>query len=102
MNGFDVEPLKNRRREIAQVGRDNQSRSTVNRSRQHVTVVGIEKCQCRDEGFVVGDETIGDVLIHELSASGQARGRDIRAIGRDVPRPFVMNLVRPTGLEQAR
>lgn len=49
--------------------------------------------------FRPGDETIGDMLVHELATSSEARGRDVRPIGRDVSRPLVMNLIRPTGLE---
>ena len=102
VNGFDVELLKNRRWEIAQVERDDQSRPAVNRSRQHVTVIEVGKRQRRNDGLVLGDEAIGDVLIHELPASSQARGRDIRAIGQDVPCPLIMDLIRPASLEQVR
>ena len=51
-----------RRREIAQVERDDESRPAVDRRRQHVPVVGVGKGQGRDEGLVPGDEAIGDVL----------------------------------------
>ena len=48
------------------------------------------------------DEAVGDVLVHELPTPGEALGRDVRAVGQDVSRPLVVNLVRPTGLEQVR
>ena len=72
----------------------------MNRSRQHLAIIGVRKGQGGDEGLVLGDVAIGDVLVHKLPASGQARGRDIRPIGQDVSRPLIINLVRPASLEQ--
>ncbi len=74
----------------------------MNRRCQDVPIIDIGEGQCRDEGLVFGDETIGYVLVHELATSSEARWRDVRPIDQDVPRPLVMNLVRPTSLEQVR
>jgi hypothetical protein len=102
VDGLDGELAKDRRREIAQIERDNEASSAVNRRRQDVSVIDIGEGQRRDEGLVFGDEAIGDVLVHELALSSETRGRDIRPIGQDVSRPLIMNLVRPTRLEQVR
>jgi hypothetical protein len=40
------------------------------------------------------------MLIHELSAPGEALGRDIGAIGGNVPRPLVVDFIRPAGLKE--
>ncbi len=67
-----------------------------------VLIIDIGEGQCRHEGLVFGDDTIGYVLVHELATSSEARGRDVRPIHQDIFRPLVMNLVRPTSLEQVR
>jgi hypothetical protein len=99
---LDLERAQDRRREVARVERDNEAGSAVNRCRQDVPIVDIGEGQCRDEGLVSGDKTIGHVLVHELATASEARGRDVWPIGQDVSHPLVMNLVRPTSLEQVR
>jgi hypothetical protein len=102
VDGLDPEAFQYRRREIAEVERDDESRFAVDRRGQHVTVIGVGKRQGRDEGLVLGDEAIGDVIIHQLATSSEAGGREIGTIGGDVPRPLVMDLLGPTGLEEVR
>ena len=99
VDGLDVESLQNRGWKIHQVERDDQRNPAMNRRRQDVPIVGIGQSQRRDEGLVFGDEAIRNVFIHELAAARNVRGRDVRPIGQDIPRPLVMDLVRPTGLK---
>ena len=85
-----------------QVVRDDRPRPAVDRRRQHVAVVRVGEGQGGDEGLVASDKAVGDVLIHQLPTPGEAFGRDVRAVGQDVPRPLVVDLVRPAGPEQIR
>ena len=102
MDGLDVVLAKNRCREIAQVERDDDANSAMNRRRQHMAIIGVGKGQRRAESLVPGDEAIGDVLVHEPPTSGKACGQDIGAISQDVSGPLRVDLFRPASLEQLR
>ena len=102
VDGFNAELAEDRLREIAQVERDDEPRAAVNRSRQNMAVFGVREGQRWDESFVIGDQAIRDVQIHEVPTTRQALRRDVRPIGQDVSGPLVVDFIRPTGLEQVR
>lgn len=99
VQGLDVELGEDRRGEIAQVERDDEASPAVNRRRQDVTVVRVGEEQIWDEGLVPGNEAIGNVLIHQTPAAGEARRRDVGSIAQDVSGPLVVDFLRPTSLE---
>src|SRR5579885_3042247 len=70
--------------------------------RKHMAVVGIGQRKGSDQVLVAGNQAIPNRLVHERARSGQALRQELRVIFEDISDPFVMDLLGPVGMNQAR
>ena len=97
-----MELPQNRCGKIAQLERDDKSCPAVNRSCQHMAVIGVGERQVRYERLLPGEEAIRDVQIHQATTTGKTCRRDLRPIGQNVSRPVIVDFIGLTCLEQVR
>lgn len=102
MYSFDLELTKRRRWEITQIVGDDQTRAAVNCRGEHVPVIRVGQRKRGDKRLVTGDQAVWHVLVHHLTTPRQALGRQFRPVRQQIPRPFVVDLIRPACLEQIR
>ena len=67
---------------------------------EYMPVVRIRKSELRNKRLVPGYETIGDVLIHQRSATSKTCRRDVLAISQNISHPFCVDVVCPAGLKE--
>jgi len=62
---------------------------------ENMAVIRIRQCQRVDQLFVVGDKTITNGLVHQVSSSGEPISRKMRFVLQHVAEPLVVDRLRP-------
>ena len=102
MSGLDSIRLQSCRREVLQVrGSDHMSVTPDSRS-QNMAVAGIGQPQAFNQIFVIRDQRMLCVFIHQHSGPLEPLAREIGAPAQERPDPFLMYRLRPSGPKEPR
>jgi len=71
-----------------------------NCGREDVSVVRIWQVKAAKQVHVPGDQTVRHGLIHQSAGAIESRGLDVRTRLLEVPRPFIVNFLRPARSEE--
>lgn len=97
MKCFDSLVFQDRVREILEVPRHDDLGVALNGRSQDMPIIFIGQGQRWHERHVTRHQGISDVLIHQLASAIETPRIEIRALGLEVPNPFVMDFGRPPG-----
>ncbi len=88
------------RGKIPQVEGHDCAGTTVDRRRQNMAVADVREVEFRDESFVIGNDRLGKVLVHDRTGALQPVDCEIGPVGEKVVDPFFMNRDAPKRLVQ--
>ena len=66
-----------------------------------MAIIGIGKTHCWEQVFISADSGTLERVVHQPTGRLQALDGDARRVSRQVPNPFVVDLVGPARLDQA-
>src|SRR5262245_11927364 len=99
MRGLDSELVQVNLRKVVQVGSDKDVGAALDGHGEDMTVIGVGELEFCDALAVAGHQAVEDRGVHETPGPRQLLERNPFAF-RQVAHPFVLDLVRPFGLEE--
>lgn len=95
MHGLEVMELERAWRKVSEVERDNDIRATMNGGGQYVAIRGVREIQALDQALVAADDAIVCVSVHEDPGSLKLFTPEIRASGKHIADPLIVDRLGP-------